>query len=294
MSRYPDLTYIQAASYGPPRSQTQMIVIHATDNTADAHDEDEYSSVRTDDVSAHFYIDDTQKYQAIDTDLIAYGCYPTGNSRSVQFELCGLSNQISDATMRDAAPIVARACAQYGIPITKISSAQLVAGVKGICGHSDVTNAWHEGDHTDPGAQFPWTTFISYVQVAASASGDDMPQGLGPLPVPSTPNGQVSYSIWPVNQGAAGFGPAWLSMWGDLHGTTSAVRIALSDGSGNWQLLGTPPVSGQDPRVTLQSGKVFNTQLQTGIRGISITRLAVDVTDECTASVSMTVEYGPR
>lgn len=174
MSIYPDLPYVEADSNGGLRASTQMIVIHATDDTGTAADEAHYATVRTDDVSAHFYTDDTETIQALDTDLIAYGCYPIGNSLSVQFELCGLSNQISDETMRQAAPIVARACAQYGIPMVKISSAQLVDGVKGICGHADVTAAWNQGNHTDPGANFPWDTFIGYV--VDSSTGDDMEQ----------------------------------------------------------------------------------------------------------------------
>lgn len=301
MSIYPDLLYIQANGYGPKRSSTQMIVIHATDNTANALQEAQYAAVRTDNVSAHFYADDTRTIQALDTDLTAYGCYPIGNSLSVQFELCGISDQITDATMRQAAPIVARACAQYGLPVIKVSATDLTNGVKGICGHADVTAAWNQGDHTDPGPNFPWQTFIGYVQsahatnlISQAPGDDDMPQGLGPIQLPATPNGNDSYSIWPVNQGAAGFGPAWLSIWGDLFGSAAAARVALSDGAGNWTLLGTPPAPGKDPIVTVQSGKMFNTPLPTGIRGISVTRVPATVTDPCTSPLSMSIEYGAR
>lgn len=172
MSRYLDLPFVQAKSYGGARAQTQLVVIHATDNTAGASAEASYMSRRTDSVSVHFFADATSAFQVLDTALVAFGCFPTGNSRSVQLELCGLSNQISDAAMRRAAPVVARACAEFAIPVRKVTPAQMRAGERGICGHADVTSTWGEGDHTDPGALFPWSTFITYVQGASSMTGE--------------------------------------------------------------------------------------------------------------------------
>lgn len=127
-----------------------------------------------------------------------------------------------------------------------------------------------------------------------NAGDDDMPQGIGPLQIPASPHGHRSYSIWPVNQGSAGFGPAWLSIWGDFFGRKAAIRLALSDGNGNWSLEGTPPGPGEDPRIFLESGKKFVLQLPTGIQGLSITRVPVDAKDDCTASVSMSIEYARR
>lgn len=167
MSRYSDLPFVQAGGHGGNRSQTQCLVIHATDNTAAATNEANYAKTRDDGVSAHFYSDEGTVIQALDTAVVAYGCFPTGNSRSVQFELVGRSNALSDATLRRIAPTVARACAEWGIPIRHVSPTDLRGGAKGICGHGDVTRAWGEGDHTDPGDSFPWDRFIGYVQAAA-------------------------------------------------------------------------------------------------------------------------------
>lgn len=287
MSRYPDLPYVQARNYGPTRTLTQMVVIHATANTASAEAEAAYAARRTDGVSAHFYVDSDSAIQSLDTTVTAYGCFPIGNSRSVQFELCGLNNQISDATMREAAPIVARACHEFGLPIRKISPVQLRDGVKGICGHLDVTLAWGEGDHTDPGNAFPWDRFIGYVQAASGGTGgDDMPAGMGPIRLPAGPETHESYSIYPVNVGSAGFGPAWATIFADLFARRAALRIAVSDGLGNWAILGE--------KIIIESGKIWNAPLPTGTRGISVTRIPVDADDPCTASVSMSIEYGPR
>lgn len=172
---YSDLPYVQAGGHGGKRAQTQMVVIHDTGNTASDEGEASYARWRPDGTSAHFYNDDDSVIQALDTDIVAYGCYPTGNGRSVQFEMV---RAITDASMRRVAPIVARVCQLYGLPVRKISALDLRNGVRGICGHGDVTTAWGEGTHTDPGPSFDWSRFIGYV---AQASGT-IP---APAPVPA-------------------------------------------------------------------------------------------------------------
>lgn len=173
MGDFPDIPFVQAAGDGGLRTLTQMIVIHATDNTASDEAEASYATHRPDQISAHFYNDEDSVIQGVRLSNIAYGCYPTGNGRSVQFELCGLSGKLTDATLRRIAPIVRRVCDRYGIPIRKVSPTDLRQGVRGICGHADVTLAWGEGTHTDPGAGFPWTTFIGYVAGGSMAFIDD-------------------------------------------------------------------------------------------------------------------------
>lgn len=199
MSRYSDLPFVQAGGHGGTRTMTQCVVIHATDNTAPASGEANYAKSRSDGVSAHFYSDEGAVIQALDTALVAYGCFPTGNSRSVQFELVGRSNQLTDATMRRIAPIVARACAEFGIPIRHVGSVELRAGQRGICGHGDVTRAWGEGDHVDPGDSFPWDRFISYV-AAAAGGGTDVELTDKLAGTPDHPNRTVAEALTDVWQ----------------------------------------------------------------------------------------------
>jgi hypothetical protein len=174
MSIYPDLPFVHALGDGGARSVSQVVVIHATDGTGTARNEADYATHRPDKTSAHFYVDEAQTIQALDTSHIAYGCLYHGNHISVQFELCGRSNQISDDTMRRAAPTVARVCREFGIPVRHLSADQVRAGVKGICGHDAITAAFPEdgGDHTDPGGAFPWATFISYVTGGTMSDAD--------------------------------------------------------------------------------------------------------------------------
>jgi N-acetyl-anhydromuramyl-L-alanine amidase AmpD len=181
MSTLPGIAYLHALGDGGPRSRTQVVVIHATDSTASAHDEASYATHRPDQTSAHFYVDGGGIYEALQLENVAYGCLWHGNQISVQFELCGRSNQLPNAVLRKAAPYVAEVCRRFGIPVRKISAGQVAAGVKGICGHADITAAFPQdgGDHTDPGSAFPWGTFINYVgggqpAPAANSEDDDM------------------------------------------------------------------------------------------------------------------------
>lgn len=214
---FPELEYIHAVGDGGTRSETQCVVIHATDNTAPARNEAVYASRRTDNVSAHIYGDENELIQALPLGHIAYGCFSMGNNRSVQFELCGLSNQLSDATLRKAAPYVAKVCQRYGLPIQHVGPEALRNGVKGICGHGDVTLAWHQGDHTDPGPSFPWATFLGYV---AESIGQ---------PVPTTPvsNPTPGYEMLAVD---GDWGPRTTRRLQQYFGTPQDGVISLGPG----------------------------------------------------------------
>jgi N-acetylmuramoyl-L-alanine amidase len=223
MSWYPDLPHVQAAGDGGRRSTTTCVVIHATDNTASDESEAQYASYRADQTSAHFYNDGDSVTQGLDTDEIAYGCLFHGNQISVQFELCGHSDQLSDAAMRQAAPVVARVCAQYGIPVQKIGPDEVAAGVRGICGHIDITAAFPQdgGTHTDPGQHFPWDTFIGYVQ-----GGDDMSAEV---------EGIIKFELVPWLAGAAQsiwrVEPAVAAMQKSLSALTAVVNTMATHGT---------------------------------------------------------------
>lgn len=167
ISRIPGISFVQAKGDGGERSVTQYVIIHATDNpTADASDEASYAARREDLTSAHLYVDENIAIQAINLDHIAYGALYNGNIRSIQLELCGVSNRLTEATWKNAAKYVGMICKEYSIPIRKISPDQINDGVKGICGHADVTLAYPQdgGDHMDPGSNFPWDKFLDAVR----------------------------------------------------------------------------------------------------------------------------------
>lgn len=127
-----------------------------------------------------------------------------GNPISVNAELCAfarwsratwLSNQTTDGCanpreiIRNAAKWAARMCREFRIPAVKLSPADVAAGKSGICGHVDWTIGMRDGDHTDPGSNFPWDVFIADVKIALGE--DDMPNHMNDI-------GQVNYKGTPV------------------------------------------------------------------------------------------------
>jgi len=139
--------------------------------------------------SAHYIVDIGETVQCLGENVIAWHAPP--NARSLGIEICAdggsatsfrnpnvryrrtqwLSPQVWPAVLR-AAALTRQACSKYGIPVTKLSAADLRAGKRGICGHVDVSNAFHQSDHDDPGPDFPWPEFIAAVKGGTTQTGD--------------------------------------------------------------------------------------------------------------------------
>lgn len=49
----------------------------------------------------------------------------------------------------------------YALPLRRITAAQVRAGERGWCGHVDISRAFGESDHTDPGAAYPFTRMLT-------------------------------------------------------------------------------------------------------------------------------------
>ncbi|MFE4714808.1 hypothetical protein ACFRAM_28610, partial [Paenibacillus sp. NPDC056722] len=66
---------------------------------------------------------------------------------------------------------------RYGIPLVKLSGAQMRAGQSGVGGHADTVDAWHATDHTDPGPAFPWDVLLAkanHTTTTPNEETDDM------------------------------------------------------------------------------------------------------------------------
>ena len=194
------MTFIQAAHHSsgsnlPPT----RVVIHATcpemgfpsaSAKGRAVSTARYFQSESSGGSAHWVVDIGETVQCLGENVIAWHAPP--NAHSLGIEICAdggsaasfknpkvrytranwLSPQVWPAVLR-AASLTRELCSKYDIPVTKLSAADLKAGKRGICGHVDVSNAWHQSDHDDPGPDFPWDRFMAAVTDTTTNNQED-------------------------------------------------------------------------------------------------------------------------
>lgn len=120
--------------------------------------------------SAHYVVDPGAVRQVVYDHVEAYHAPP--NDRSIGIELCdpvdGPAARWNDEAhvrmLRRAAHLTARLTLAYGVRARKVGPDELRRSGRGICGHIDVSNAWHQTTHTDPGPAFPWPRFMRLVR----------------------------------------------------------------------------------------------------------------------------------
>lgn len=82
-----------------------------------------------------------------------------------------------DKSLRKSAEVVAKWSKDYGIPLVCRSSADLKAGVKGIAGHNECSQAFGGSDHWDPGTGFPYDVVIGYAHAILNGGNATNPGG---------------------------------------------------------------------------------------------------------------------
>lgn len=133
--------------------------------------------------SAHYCVDDQIIVQCVRDEDVAWHA-PGANARGIGIEHAGYANQTSAqwddpysrAMLSLSAKLTASLCVRYRIPAVWLSSADLLAGKRGITSHVNVSQAWHKSNHSDPGPGFPVARYIQLVQAnMVQAAGTDVP-----------------------------------------------------------------------------------------------------------------------
>ncbi len=127
--------------------------------------------------SAHYVVDADSIEHCVAEDVVAFHAPP--NHGSIGIEHDGFAKFTAEdwakpgsvATLARSAALVAEICQRRGIPITFLSSDDLIAGKSGITTHANVTAAFKKSDHTDPGAHFPMDAYLDQVRKAMSGGG---------------------------------------------------------------------------------------------------------------------------
>ena len=134
---------------------------------------------------SHWCCDNNSRVRVIADEHIAW-TLPGANSRSLNIEFAGYAKQDSDDwedrysidMLEVGAYCAAEWVIKYGIPIRKLTDAQIRSGQKGFAGHVDVNRVYRQSSHWDPGPSFPWTYFLSRVRAAVNSlrTGGNIPE----------------------------------------------------------------------------------------------------------------------
>lgn len=129
----------------------------------------------------------------------AWTAGPTGNSRGLHIEMCAFvamsrahwlseqnvtvwvphlnANRVVRSPLsmvRHTARWMREKSDRWGIPLVKLTVAEVRAGRSGVCGHADISYAFGETTHTDPQPHFPWDVAISLARGETPQEEDDM------------------------------------------------------------------------------------------------------------------------
>jgi N-acetyl-anhydromuramyl-L-alanine amidase AmpD len=117
--------------------------------------------------SAHYCVDPWEQVQCVQEKHVAWHAPP--NRHSIGIELLGYSKDNdwlsanSIQMLLNAARLVASLCVTYNIPNVWLSPEDLKKWAPGITSHNNISEAFGQTDHIDPGEYFPVDLFLSMV-----------------------------------------------------------------------------------------------------------------------------------
>lgn len=166
--------------YPTRRFDVQIISIHTAENTDDdvgvdggAEGVAGYLTRSTRPASYHELGDSDSyvvclPYEATAFSVVGWNSRQWGWSFARRTTDWGRDKQRDMEFLQIAAVRVAKACIKFGIPARRITTTEANAGEKGLIAHGDLD----PDRRTDPGAKFPWNTFIGLVQREVSRTVD--------------------------------------------------------------------------------------------------------------------------
>lgn len=166
---------IQARNYGNVNGRSiRVLVIHDMESPEDVNTAENvakwFAGSDAPKASAHLCIDSNSIVRCVDDMDVAYHA-PGANNDGIGFELAGKASQseaqwldtFGKAMLENAAKAAAQYSVKYGIPVVHLTNSELGAGRKGLVGHRQVSSVYNKSDHSDPGANFPWTYFMQRI-----------------------------------------------------------------------------------------------------------------------------------
>ena len=173
--------FVESPNFTPASRRAIDVVVMHTMEIAERSDAAEICArwfrTQVSQVSAHYCVDARRVIACVREKDIAWHARG-GNSNSIGVELAGYAHQTSkewadaysSAVLARAATLVADVCRRRRIPVRWLVAGDLVAGRRGITGHSEVSAAYGKSDHWDPGPGFPVERFLDRVRRAQQAA----------------------------------------------------------------------------------------------------------------------------
>jgi N-acetyl-anhydromuramyl-L-alanine amidase AmpD len=187
------MLFIQAKNCGPARPgvTVNLVVVHTMEAPEKPHTArgvaQWFASAVAPQASAHYCIDSDETIQCVKEDVVAWAA-PGANRDGIHLEHAGYARQsavdwsdlYSTRMLERSAALAAELVTRHNIPIVRLDGESLrTPGVRGFCGHVDVTNGRNGGHgHTDPGVSFPWDRYLALVQTMLRPT--DAPTGAEP------------------------------------------------------------------------------------------------------------------
>lgn len=126
---------------------------------------------------------DGEEVRMVPDDKQAWGAMGQGNQRGLHVCAMGRAEWSRDRWLQEGKLLERTAMRyaawsqEYGIPLVKISPAQARNGERGVVGHLDISEAFGESDHWDPGYNFPYDVVIARAQEILGGAPVEQPGG---------------------------------------------------------------------------------------------------------------------
>lgn len=159
--------FIQARVYRktPAGRAIQAIVIHSAETPERAGTAlalAKWASSASCKASWHYAVDAAEVVQSVLEQDVAWHC-KSFSTKSVGIELCGRASQTREQwldaesmlILQRAAFLVRDIAERNGMPLQFVDAAGLLRGDRGITTHFEVSCAFKDTDHIDPGKNFP-------------------------------------------------------------------------------------------------------------------------------------------
>ncbi len=156
------------------RTSVDLIVLHSMESketTTTAEDVAKwFAGPSAPMASAHYCIDIDSTIQCVRDEDVAWHA-PGANRNGIGIEHAGYARQsfeewrdaYSASMLARSARLVARLCRKWNVPAVFVDRNRLASHARGITTHNEVTWAFHQSTHTDPGPYFPIDDYIRAV-----------------------------------------------------------------------------------------------------------------------------------